>query len=582
MTSALDLLHEECIKVSNAIVVCEDGEIFTHKLVLASLSLILKDLISDIPFGDEVTIFLKDFSKYSVNKLLTKSLREIKTKEEEALCNILLIPMKMKNEKTTLEQKEKVIKMQPLEHCEVKEETYMDDEYENIELDKVDDEDNIDKETEYKIREFKNEMIENPVTLKHKNINKRIEKKIRFEKAISAVKSGRLANAWASAKVYGVCYPTLLDFLKEGRGFQGSGKSLQRFTQEEEKFIVDRVERLVESGSKLTSNLLQRVIKEEAETVMTNQPDRAEDLAKTLEENNLKRFSYNFANRNKLKFYSKKLMIKNKQDSFVEGETNDSIEADSHPDAQQEERVKKVCDDSAMKEEICNEDFENSCIDDVDAHKSVQVQNVETVDFKEFEEKIKKFEKEMIGNPVTPKDMKFNKKIDKKIRFEKAIFDVKKGRASAWGASKLYGVCYTTLQEFLKDGRGFRGPGKGLTCFTQEEEQFIVDRVKKSVENGSKFTNELLQQVIREEADIVIINQPERSEDLSKLLERGKLMKFGYNFARRNNLAPDAEKKTDIDERRRFECEVCYKKFTYKSGCVYHMRTSHSFLYSGT
>ena len=567
MTSVLGLLHEECIKVSNATVVCEDGEIFTHKLVLASFSLILKDLISDIPFGDEVTIFLKDFSKYSVNKLLTKSLREKETKEQEALCNILLIPLNK----------------QPLEHFEVKEETYMDDEYVQIVLDKVDDEDDIDKETEFKIREFKKEIIENPVTLKHKRLNKIIEKKIRFEKAISAVKSGRLANAWASAKVYGVCSKTLYEFLKEGRGYEGSGRSLKRFTQEEEKFIIDRVKRLVESGSKLTSNLLQRVIKEEAETVMTNQPERAEDLAKTLEENNLKRFSYSFANRNKLKFYSKKLMLKKTQESFVEGETNDSIEQDSNSDAQKEEHEKKICDDIAMKEEICNEDIENSCIDDVNAHRSVQVQNVDTVDFEEFEEKIKKFEKEIIDYPVTPKDIKFNKKIDKKIRFEKAIFDVKSGKAvSAWAASKVYGICPQTLCRMLKDGRGFRGPGSKLTCFTQEEEQFIVDRVKKSVENGSKLTNELLQKVIREEADIVTINQPERSEDFLKILEREKLMRFGYNFANRNNLALDVEKKTDLDERRRFECEVCYKKFTYKSGCVYHMRTAHSFLYSGT
>ena len=583
MTSPLDLLHEECIKVSNAAVVCEDGEIFTHKLVLASLSLFLKDLISDIPFGDEVTIFLKDFSKYSVNKLLTKSLRQIETKEEEALCNILFIPIEKKNEKTKLAWKEEVIKKQHSEVFEVKEETQMDDEYEKIELDKVDDEDDIDQETQDKIREFKREMIKNPVTLKHKRLNKRIEKKIRFEKAISAVKSGRFTNAWASAKIYGVCYKTLCEFLKEGRGFQGSGRSLKKFSQEEEKLIIDRVKRLVESGSKLTCKLLQRVIMEEAEIIMTNQPERAEDWVKTLEETNLQRFSYSFATRNKLKFYSKKLMTEKTQDSFDEGKTSDTIEEDSDSDAEKEENEKKIDDDVAKKEEICNGDIENSCIDDVDAHTSVQVQNVDTVDFEEFEEKIKNFEKEMIDNPVTPKDFKFNKKIDKKIRFEKAIFDVKSGReVSAWAASKVYGICHQTLSRMIKDGRGFTGPGSKLTSFTQEEEQFIVDRVKKSVENGSKLTNELLQKVMREEADIILINQPERAKDFSKILDKGKLMRFGYNFANRNNLALDVEKKTDIDERRRFECEVCYKKFTYKSGCVYHMRTSHKFLFSGT
>ena len=91
---------------------------------------------------------------------------------------------------------------------------------------------------------------------------------------------------------------------------------------------------------------------------------------------------------------------------------------------------------------------------------------------------------------------------------------------------------------------------------------------------------ELLLKVIREEADIVLVNQPERSEDLTKIFERKDLQRFAYNFAARQNLSIDVEKKKDIDERRSFECEVCYKKFTYKSGCVYHMRTAHSFLYS--
>ena len=51
-----DLFHEECRQVSSASVVCKDGLILTHKLVLASLSTLLKNLICDIPVGDQVGI----------------------------------------------------------------------------------------------------------------------------------------------------------------------------------------------------------------------------------------------------------------------------------------------------------------------------------------------------------------------------------------------------------------------------------------------------------------------------------------------------------------------------------------------
>ena len=149
-------------------------------------------------------------------------------------------------------------------------------------------------------------------------------------------------------------------------------------------------------------------------------------------------------------------------------------------------------------------------------------------------------------------------------------------------AAKVYGVCDTTLSKFIREGRGFQGQGLKLKIFTLEEEKNIVDKVKRlAAESGSKLTSKLLQRVIQDEAAIIMTNQPERSEDLAKIFERKDLQKFAYNFAARQNLSKEKKKKKDIDERRSFECEVCYKKFAYKSGCVYHMRTAHSFLYSG-
>ena len=66
---------------------------------------------------------------------------------------------------------------------------------------------------------------------------------------------------------------------------------------------------------------------------------------------------------------------------------------------------------------------------------------------KETEKKIKEFQDELIENPVTPKDIKFNQKIDKKIRYEKAVVAVTSGQIkNCRVASNLYGVKYRINQ----------------------------------------------------------------------------------------------------------------------------------------
>ena len=53
--------------MSNVNLVCRDGVVYSHKIVLASVSEFLKTLLSDIPVGDDVSVFLSDFSKKEVN-----------------------------------------------------------------------------------------------------------------------------------------------------------------------------------------------------------------------------------------------------------------------------------------------------------------------------------------------------------------------------------------------------------------------------------------------------------------------------------------------------------------------------------
>ena len=61
---------DDTSSMSNVTIVCSDGIIQTHKIVIASASDFLKHLLSDIPVGDETTLYLPDHEKTSVLGLI--------------------------------------------------------------------------------------------------------------------------------------------------------------------------------------------------------------------------------------------------------------------------------------------------------------------------------------------------------------------------------------------------------------------------------------------------------------------------------------------------------------------------------
>ena len=70
MTSGWCQMLEQTSIMSNVTVVCSDGVVHTHKIVVVSASDFIKHLISDIPVGDEITLYLPDHDKTSVLGLL--------------------------------------------------------------------------------------------------------------------------------------------------------------------------------------------------------------------------------------------------------------------------------------------------------------------------------------------------------------------------------------------------------------------------------------------------------------------------------------------------------------------------------
>ena len=61
----------DCRKLSNVRIVCRDGAtVETHKIVLGSVSLFLKRILTDIPTGDDITFFMPDFHHENVEEFL--------------------------------------------------------------------------------------------------------------------------------------------------------------------------------------------------------------------------------------------------------------------------------------------------------------------------------------------------------------------------------------------------------------------------------------------------------------------------------------------------------------------------------
>ena len=77
-----DFFHE-FESFSNLTIICSDGLIFSHKVVLASISSYIKQLLSQFPPGDEVTIYLPDYTRSRVESFVTSKVFKDTQYEED-------------------------------------------------------------------------------------------------------------------------------------------------------------------------------------------------------------------------------------------------------------------------------------------------------------------------------------------------------------------------------------------------------------------------------------------------------------------------------------------------------------------
>ena len=67
----MEALLTSCQRLSNVTIRCRDGLFSTHKIILASASSFTREILEDIPSGDQVTVLMPDFGSGPIEDFLT-------------------------------------------------------------------------------------------------------------------------------------------------------------------------------------------------------------------------------------------------------------------------------------------------------------------------------------------------------------------------------------------------------------------------------------------------------------------------------------------------------------------------------
>jgi len=315
-----DQFHSDYRQMSNASIICEDGVIFTHKLMLANISKLLKLILSEIPAADEVTIYLHNFPKKHVEEFFLELLQK-KESSYGQLCSTFGIQSHSHSVKkeigkisdVEIKEENDFFDSEALlhEHQESMETDIHNDNVTKVKVKEIEEErvknqkskrdidEDVERVSEETIKELEKDLIINPSSKRELLLNKTINKKIKYERGIAFFKSGRATSIRHAAKAHGLNDKTLKKLLLNCGSFQGPGsyKKLTRFSKEEEKIIVNRALTLSSSEeNSLTFKRLREVIREEAEVVKINQPERSTEM--TFTDKSLYTFAYTLAERN--------------------------------------------------------------------------------------------------------------------------------------------------------------------------------------------------------------------------------------------------------------------------------------------
>ena len=351
-----DLLEDSC-KVSNVTLACRDGNLGSHKIVLARVSSFIKNILADIPVGDNVTIIMPDYPKAQVDLFLRSFIfkEDFHRQSEDLDLHAALgksdrnnLTGKVKSEEM-YEMVEQIMKdecdvdedeniftnemnhgessLRPARkeegeqgHKEVKREKGDDD---NVEDDCSDYSPNASKmkrfrnrkikrdkldfaahaaalniDVEKNIREFEEDVISNPHCPEDHKRNNLLGYKINIQKAMRDLINGVCETYKQAAEKYGISSSTLHRMFLKGDTYTGRGRFSTFFTREEEKYITKRVLEVTDGGRNYSLKILRQIVEEEVSLMKINFPDQEI-------KNPTKKMLHNFAQRNGLAAISK-------------------------------------------------------------------------------------------------------------------------------------------------------------------------------------------------------------------------------------------------------------------------------------
>ena len=343
--------------MSNVTLACRDGNLGSHKIVLARVSSFIKNILADIPVGDNVTIIMPDYPKAQVDLFLRSFIfkEDFHRQSEDLDLHAALgksdrnnLTGKVKSEEM-YEMVEQIMKdecdvdedeniftnemnhgessLRPARkeegeqgHKEVKREKGDDD---NVEDDCSDYSPNASKmkrfrnrkikrdkldfaahaaalniDVEKNIKEIEEDSIRNPVCPEDHKKNDLVRYKLNIQKAMRDLINGVCETYKQAAEKYGISSSTLHRMFLKGDTYTGRGRFSTFFTREEEKYITKRVLEVTDGGRNYSLKILRQIVEEEVSLMKINFPDQEI-------KNPTKKMLHNFAQRNGLAAISK-------------------------------------------------------------------------------------------------------------------------------------------------------------------------------------------------------------------------------------------------------------------------------------
>ena len=300
----------------------------SHKIIFASISNYVKHLLSEFPLGDEVTIFLPDYTGERVRKFINAAVFLDSFYEEELSRHFRAHKPKQRHLsqskiEPTFAMEEKHLETNPINESKAEFTDLLDSFYgeelsTHFRAPKQGHDSQYKIEPTFEVKEKHPETNPNNVskaeftdlpleetrlTPAEQTIIRVMKKRMAYGPAIKEVKSGQFINFSVTAKKFGVSSATLKRLVKTNKDYQGRGNK-SPFSFEEEQDLIKRIMLASKNGENLSYKLLRDLIREESSKMVTSNPERLVSFSRYLNpsHNNI----YDFAKKHSLDTLLKK------------------------------------------------------------------------------------------------------------------------------------------------------------------------------------------------------------------------------------------------------------------------------------